>query len=85
MNHLYDEGKFLRISDQPARMGICTGNQVHHAHKMAWTPALEELAHWMRLNGATWPAISEELEDRTGIRISDNACSDYIYRKYGEK
>jgi hypothetical protein len=52
---------------------------------MAWTPALEELAHRMRADGATWPAISEELENRTGIRISDNATSDYIERKYGEK
>jgi len=58
VNHLYDEGKFLRISDRPARMGICTGNQVHHAHKMAWTPALEELAHRMRAEGVTPFGIS---------------------------
>jgi len=80
-----DVPEHIRISDQPVRTGMCKGNQLHHAHRMAWTPALEKLAHRMHEDGENWRVIADELADRTGIRISDNACSDYIYRKYGEK
>ena len=52
---------------------------------MAWTPALEGLAHRMHENGDTWGEIARILYEQTGVRMTDNGVSDYINRKYGDR
>jgi hypothetical protein len=61
------------------------GNKGNHKHKMAWTPALEGLAHRMHENGDTWGEIARILYEQTGVRMTDNGVSDYINRKYGDR
>ena len=84
MSRLYPEvPEYLRVSE--AVLSRPCGNKGNHKHKMAWTPALEGLAHRMHENGDTRGEIARILYEQTGVRMTDNGVSDYINRNYGDR
>jgi hypothetical protein len=80
---LYDEGKFLRISDQPTRCKYVDEDSKNRPTKLPWTPALATMAHQMRVDGETWEDIAGELADCTGVLLDGSAVQSYVKRHFG--
>ena len=85
MSHPYDEGKFLRISDQPMSCKYVEEDSKNRPTKLPWTPALATMAHQMRIDGETWEAIAGELADYTGVLLDGSAVQSYVKRHFGDR
>jgi hypothetical protein len=84
MSALYPEvPACIRISDAPTTHGNPSGGETATERKkrcFPWTYKLLKALAAARAAGATWPAITDQLIDKTGRQISPDAVANRVLR-----